>query len=363
MKKKVLFVLQKISDGGAERVATVLCNELCKMDLDVTLLVYFPTKGEYPVNSQIKKIYLKKTEPEYRSLSFFQKLKDIRDVLKKERADYFVPFLYFVGVHVQLASIGLHGKVIQTVRNDPKSVPQSRKERLIRDVIYCFMWKGFVQNKRQLEYFPSYIRKKMTILPNPVSEEFLKNNPTRENNGLIVSVGRLNEQKNFEMLIRVARILKCKNYRFQIEIYGEGSLRETLQKQIIEYKVEDCCKLCGRTEDVPAVLSKASVFVMTSSYEGMPNALMEAMASGLPCVSTNCPTGPNELIVDGVNGYLIEINDDEKCAQRIIQILSDRDVSLSIGEHARQSIMGNYSPSVIAKRFREEVLMLSNRYS
>jgi len=359
MKKKVMFILQKISDGGAERVATVLCNELCKTNIDVTLLVYFPTKDEYPISDQVKKIYLKKSESEYRLLSFFQKLKIIRETLKKEKADYYVPFLYFVGIHIQLASIFLKGKVIQTVRNDPKSVPQNKVERLIRDFIYCFMWRGFVQNQRQLEYFPKFIRKKMTVLPNPVSEEFFTINSSKGNTGLIVSVGRLNKQKNFEMLIRVAYILKLKNLNFKIEIYGDGELKEVLQKQINEYDVADCCKLCGRTKNIPNVLSKATCFVMTSSYEGMPNALMEAMASGLPCVSTNCPTGPSELIVDEVNGYLIGVNDDEKCSQRIIQILTDKAGSLSLGKNAKQSIAGNYSPSVIAKHFIEEVLMLT----
>lgn len=358
MKKKVLFVLQKISDGGAERVATVLCNELCKMGLDVTLLVYFPTEGEYPVHNQVKKIYLEKTESEYRSLSFFQKLRNIRGVLKKKRADYYVPFLYFVGVHVQLASIGLHGKVIQTVRNDPKSVPQNRKDRLIRDIIYCFMWRGFVQNKRQLEYFPSYIRKKMTILPNPVSEIFLRTNPIREKSGLIVSVGRLNEQKNFDMLIETSRILKDRNVFCHIKIYGEGDLFDHLESLIHELDVHDVCQLCGRTKDIARGLRESNVFVLTSNYEGMPNALMEAMAVGLPCIATNCPTGPSELITTGVNGELVEMGDSIGLADRIEKVLKSDELMNNYGKNAKKTITEGYSPSVIASKFITEVLLL-----
>ena len=90
-----------------------------------------------------------------------------------------------------------------------------------------------------------------------------------------------------------------------MDIYGEGSLREQLQNQIDTLGLTDSVKLCGRTNDIVATLVEHDLFIMASNYEGMPNSLMEAMGVGLPCISTDCPTGPKELIGAIQRGILI----------------------------------------------------------
>lgn len=358
MNKRILFVVKKLSDGGAERVVSVLASKLAEDGNDVYILVYFPTTNEYLTNNLVKKVYMTKDENEYQMLGFGSKIALIRRKLKGIQPDFVIPFLYFVGVHVQLAHYGLKGKVVQTVRNDPRSVPEDRVERLIRDITYSFMWRGFVQNRRQLEYFPRFIQKKLVVLPNPVSEQFL--NIVRPERKLftILAAGRLQRQKNFPMLIRAAKLLKEKGYNFRICIYGEGELAEELNSFIAEYDVAGYCMLCGRSNNMSATYQEADVFVMTSNFEGMPNALMEAMASGLPCISTDCPTGPSELIENGVNGFLIEMDNHEQLANKIEDYFNNEEIARMFGKRAKNQIMLKYSPAIIARRFTNEVLRL-----
>lgn len=349
--KKVLFVVQKLADGGAERVVSVLANELVRRGLKVSVLIYFPKENEYVLDKYIEKIYLCNAEDEYRILNFGKKIKLIRKKLIEIGADYHVPFLYFVGIHVQLASIGLRAKVIQTVRNDPRSVPENKIVRWIRNLMFIFAWRGFVQNEKQIQYFPQFIRKKLHIIPNPVSGEFFEIKRNTSKLFKIIGVGRLAPQKNFALLIEAAKILYDEGENFLIEIYGDGPLKETLSKRINELRIADCCIMRGRCDNMREVYQNADIFVLSSNFEGMPNVLMEAMAAELPCVSTKCPTGPEELIDAGVNGILVEMDDKYALAEAIRELLLNPNRAREMGKMARKTIMESYSEKTIGDRF------------
>ncbi len=357
MKKKIYFVVQKLADGGAERVVSVLSNSLSKMDVEVGVIICFPVGNEYALDRGVNKIYLAQSREEYFSWNALTKLKKIREQLKALKPDYIIPFLYFVGVYTMLANVGLKGKLLQTIRNDPKSSPNTKAMRALWYIMLCNMWRGFVQNKEQFDFFPKFISKKMAILPNPIADEFFSIEHIERPIKKIVSAGRLQEQKNFFMLIEAAADIKAKGVQLQIEIYGEGDLRDKLQNRIDELDVSDYCRLCGRSDNIRQVYESADLFVMTSNYEGMPNALMEAMASGLPCISTDCPTGPSDLIQDGVNGSLIRINDSKTLAQKIIEYVNNPADSFKMGQKAKCMVQNIYSADVIAQRFLKEVLL------
>ena len=357
MKNTILFVVQKLSDGGAERVVSVLSSSLAKMGENIHVLIYFPTSNEYELNRQVKKHYLTNNKEEYNALSMPGKILKIRQFINKLDTCYVVPFLFFIGMHVQMACLGLKVKVIQTVRNDPRSVPESAVLRILRNVTYLFMWRGFVQNQRQLTYFPKIIQRKLSVLPNPVSEQFFYIKHQIESKWIIVSAGRLQVQKNFPMLARAAAELKKTRDDFVIYIYGEGELRKDIQSVIDDLKVNDCCVLAGRSNQMTDVYQSADIFVMTSNFEGMPNALMEAMASAVPCISTDCPTGPSELIDNGINGFLIDMNDSHSLACKLEWCMNNRDEISGIGENARQKIKESFCPDSISKRFLKEVLL------
>ena len=357
---KLLFVVPSFSGGGAERVVTVLASKLADRGIDTSCIIYYKAVREYEYSKNIKVFNLSGGDEEnYRSLGMSTKVRKLRKLIISLKPDYIIPFLPQVGFHVWLATLGKKFKIIQTVRNDPRNDPPSRFERMIRNMMLSLSWRNFVQNKEQLDYFPKFIKQKTTILPNPVPEKlFEETHIYRKNVCNIVSLGRLSKQKNFEVLIQAADIVHKKFPKVKFHIYGDGELRESLLNSINKKKLESCVFLKGRTDRPYEKMSNSDVFVLSSDYEGMPNALLEAMGLGIPCISTNCPTGPEDIIIDKENGRLVPVGNSEIIADRIIEWIENPELLDEIGCNARRTILNNYSANVIADKFLKDVLLL-----
>ena len=152
---------------------------------------------------------------------------------------------------------------------------------------------------------------------------------------MIVTCGRLTEQKNHKLLIDAfAEVQKIHPYT-TLKIYGEGSLREKLQNQIDSLNLNEKVFLMGATNDVAKALQTADLFVLSSDYEGMPNALMEAMAAGVPCISTDCPCGgPRELFGEDASDKLVPCNDSAQLAKAICCVFDGAEQSVVEKKHA-----------------------------
>ena len=140
---------------------------------------------------------------------------------------------------------------------------------------------------------------------------------------------------------------------YVVEIYGEGQLRNHIQEQIENMGLENRIFLKGHSDNVFNEIEDAKLFVMSSDYEGMPNALMEAMAMGLPCIATDCPIGGSrEIIRDGENGILVPVNDSDYLANEILKVLGDNDLQCRLSLEASK-IRNTLDISVIAKKWEE----------
>ena len=170
----------------------------------------------------------------------------------------------------------------------------------------------------------------------------------------LVAVGRLNAQKNYRRLLNALVKVKKKYPGVSLKIYGEGALGKEIQDMIKELGLEGTAVLMGRTNDIVHVLSENDLFVMSSDYEGMPNALMEAMAFGMPCVSTDCPTGPGTLIGNNERGMLAKMDDGEELADKIIAMIEDPERAEAGGRKAREFMKKHYSEDGIAREFYEK---------
>lgn len=184
------------------------------------------------------------------------------------------------------------------------------------------------------KWFPERLQKKSRIIYNAVKEEFyqVERTPVR---GEIVTCGRLTEQKNHRLLIDAfAEVQKI--YPFAtLKIYGEGVLREKLQNQIDSLNLNEKVFLMGATNDVAKALQTADLFVLSSDYEGMPNALMEAMAAGVPCISTDCPCGgPRELFGEDASDKLVPCNDSAQLAEAICCVFDGAEHNVVEKKHA-----------------------------
>lgn len=345
------FIVQTLDGGGAERVVSVLSSQFARTsDYKCTVVIFFPMNDEYSTDKHVHKIYLFETEAAYRSSSKIERIKRIRSVIKKQRFEAVFPFLWFVGIYTEVACTGMDVRVIQTIRNNPDLVPHSKFARLLRDWSLKKSAGVFCQNQDQYDSLHARLGSKLRIVPNPVAEDFFELDIEPSKNEKIVMFGRLEKQKNYPMMIRAVQSLMKYGRNLRIEIYGAGKLYGDLQKQIDQAGLHDSIKLMGRTDNPSDAMRDAALFVMTSSFEGMPNSLMEAMAAGLPCISTNCPTGPADLIDDGVNGYLVSNDDDHALADRIEELLEDNALRDRIGAAAKSKIASLYRPEQLVYR-------------
>ena len=245
---------------------------------------------------------------------------------------------------------------VHTVRVDPRT-EFARKDishRLAKKTLLRGK-KIWVQNQDQKGYFSYKDQKKVFVLPNPVANEFLtfERNYETKDKYVITAAGRLKAQKNFEMLISVCAELSKKYDDIILNIYGEGDSYNKLSELIEALGVADRIKLMGRSNNLLPVYTESDLFVLSSNYEGMPNVLLEAMACGTPCVSTDCPTGPSEMIENEKNGLLVSVNDYEQMTRAIEFMYNNRERSFEMGRAAKQFVKENFSVSQISAEFEK----------
>jgi glycosyltransferase involved in cell wall biosynthesis len=214
------------------------------------------------------------------------------------------------------------------------------EERLIR-YIYSKVAGVFFQSEAQKEWFRGWSIKKSFVLMNPVDEAFIYENESVEKISTIVNVGRLVEQKNQIMLIEVMHDVHESHPEITLEIYGEGPLIGTLNKKIRELGADSYINLMGCTQHLENVyLEKLCIFALCSRFEGMPNALAEAMAASVPCISTDCKTGPRELL-GGDRGILIEVDDYKALYDAIILLVENPKLACEYGQKAHDYVIEN----------------------
>lgn len=307
---KILFYINAIHDGGAERVMINLAKYFSESGYETLLVTSFKDTWEYKIEGNVRRLTLEETEIKQgrvaRNLSRITKL---RYILKVEKPDIAVSFMAEPNFRLILSSIGLPVKTVVSVRNDPNKEYPGFIGRFVGKVILPLADGCVFQTKEAQAWFPKRLQKKSTIIFNAVKEEFfhIERKPIK---GEIVTCGRLEPQKNHKLLIDAfAEVVKKHPYA-RLKIYGEGSLRTALQERINKLKLQDKAFLMGATNEVEKALQTADLFVLSSDYEGMPNALMEAMAAGVPCISTDCPCGgPRELFGKNMQTNLVSIAD------------------------------------------------------
>lgn len=355
--KRIVFVAPKISGGGAERVVSVLSSSLADMGYQIDLILYDRRCNEYPLSKKVNVYLLPKAEYRQNKVVYLiRKFLYLRKLLKRLNSDMIIPFLPYQVEQCFLASRGLRIPMVVTVRNNPRFDTDSDRQRKRRDWIAAKVEGVFLQTEAQLDYFDKRIKEKCFIVPNPVSHEILRQDyEYRCEIKKIVTIGRLEEQKNHVLLIKAFANI-CKKFPgLKLDIYGEGSTRELLQNLIFDMKLNDSITLCGRTSNVAETLSQYDLFVMSSDYEGMPNALMEAMGVGLPCISTDCPTGPAELLNKGKYGVLVPMKNQEAMENALSYAVAHVDEIQGMGKLSKMYITDNFSSEVISQRLIQKL--------
>lgn len=317
---KIFFVISSLTSGGAERVLTTLANHWASKKMDVCIYTPHSQDVFYVLNENIK---LLSTPKRIKNpiLNFFHTLSCLRQAIKTEQPDIVISFMNRVNIFTIIASIGLKSPVIISERNYYDNL-KIKHWKFLRRITFPFSDGMVVLSHYDYEKY-SFVTNKKIIL-NPLDTYSLPSVKIEDKENLLIAVGSLTKQKGFDMLIKALSGIDLTDWKCYI--IGEGPERVHLTSLIEEYNLTEYVLLIGRKNNIYDYFTKASVFVLSSRYEGYPNVLAEAMAHGCSCIAFDCLTGPSEIISNGRNGYLLEANNIDKLRETIVKVIASQNI-------------------------------------
>lgn len=319
---KICFVTSTLISGGSERVMSLLANRFAEDGYNVEIININKHVVFYPIDSRIN---LRFVEDEV-GTSVYKKLLWLRRYIKQTRPDVVVPFMEAVYCFTLIALIGCKVPVISSERIDPRKSPFLRN--ILRRIILPLTDWLVVQTQDIKKFYPRFIQKKTSIIYNPVSDQVF-HLPEVEKEDVVISVGKLDDQKNHALLINAFSKVAQDFPSWKLIIYGEGPRRQSLQMIIDNLQLTDRVLLPGRSNRVIEEMNKSKIFAFSSNYEGMSNAILEAVCVGLPVVTTNV-SGAEELVHDG--GYVVPIKSEEHFVQSMRSLMNDSALRKEMGE-------------------------------
>lgn len=334
---RIAFVLGTMNRGGAERVISILSRKYAKQGWRTDICTLLSGQVDYNIDSSTEfHDFSGNGGSRIKLLPYW--LRSIRAFVKENNPDVIVSFAARINIITMIACIGLHKKIVVSERNDPLYDGRGMITKILTLALYPFASSVVFQSKRVMSYFPNNVKKKGRVIPNPIQVTAYAQNADK---GKIVTVGSLKPQKNHMLLIDAFAGVLQKYPDMQLYIYGEGSFRQQTEEHIRKMGLSEKVHMPGEMSDVHREIQDANIFVLSSDYEGLSNALLEAMVMGLPCISTNC-AGSDEYIVNGKNGILTPVGDAFALSEAIIVLIENEELRNIVAENAKEveSIVG-----------------------
>lgn len=331
---KIGFITGGInSSGGAERVMTVLANAFSAQGHDVVMAVLSAnSKPFYSLDASVKYVQAGKTV-NIPFIRFIHKSFKVRRTMISERPDVIISFMTPMNCWVLLLTLGLRVPVFVSERVNPALFEKTILGKL-RSLLYPLSAGIICQTTEAKDYFQGKFYDKCVVIPNPVTKRIIEKKDYQPSNK-ICAIGRLVEQKNYPFMIKVFAQFHETHPDYELQIFGNGELKDDLQELINLTGLRDKVILQGVSDELTERIITYDFFVMTSDYEGMSNALAEAMAAGLPCIATNCAGGgASALVRDKHNGFLISIGDEKGFVDIMNLCADDLDMRRRIGQEA-----------------------------
>lgn len=328
--RRISFFIGGMYRGGAERVISILANYYAKSgwDVDVVMLLY--DQVQYELDPRIRVICLSPGSQKRVSGGIYW-ISKVRGYIRENKPSVIVSFVARINIIVLLSAFGLKQKVLISERNDPANDGRSKAIELLTRALYPAAKRIVFQTQKARSHFGKTIQEKSIVIPNPITIYAEADKPKQK----IVAVGRLAEQKNHKMLIRAFSKVLLKHPDFELWIYGDGPLKVQLEELSKELQIGEKVFLPGNVSDIHRQISDAECFVLSSNYEGLSNALLEAMIMGIPCISTAC-AGSDEYINNGNNGLLIPVNDTEALTNAMLAIIENGELRDRISQNGKK---------------------------
>lgn len=344
MKKKIAFCVNSLGRGGAERVILNLLKYFKEQNYEVFLVTFRVVEDEYSMPEGVMRYVLdsrKKNTVLGRIAYKFTRNRYFKEIWSQEKPDCIISFIGKMNILTLMTAKKYKIPVCVSVRNDPKTEYATLCMHLFMRYYFKSAQTIILQTQEAKKYFDKHFSGKTVVLPNSLSEQFLQERYQGKRNNEIVTVGRIDIQKNQALLIRAFAEVRKKYQDVVLRIYGGYSFPETVKGELEqlcnELEVANSVFFEGRQSEIEKKIYKSKVFVLSSDFEGMPNALLEAMSLGLPVISTDCPCGgPREIISDGENGLLIPVGDKEALIEALDSVLKDVVFAEKLGTKAAE---------------------------
>lgn len=322
--------------GGAERQIVLLANEMAKRNHEVHLIVLCENNSHYHLLEQVNVHDATRNEGGgiFRIVKRFVAM---RKYLRYIRPDVTISYNLQGAYFSLLIGRKICGKVLYSERGDPYDDEYSGLLGVIRDVT-CRHIDAFVFQSEGARDFFRLTKKQMSIIiHNSVTVPQDKYPMPVNRDKRIVTVGRLHPQKNPCLLVDAFALISKEYPEMMLDFYGDGPLKEKIQAKVNGLGLSDRIHLMESRKDIFDCIYKAQLFVLPSDYEGMPNALMEAMSLGIPCISTDCrPGGARTLIANGINGIIVPTGNPSALAEKISFVLDNPLVADGLAREARK---------------------------
>ena len=329
MNRHVIFVTSALHGGGAERVIATLANHLVRSGDHVTVLMVAGTESVYRLEPGVDMISV--GQPSHGNpVTQIKRVFSMRKFFRKHRDSVMISFGTSINLFTIMASLGLQNKVIVSERNDPNQCSY----RILRDFIYSFGRNFVFQTEDAKACFPEKIQRKSVVIPNPIRNDLPEiYDGIREKK--IAAVGRLEPQKNHKLLLEAFAGFHRKFPEYELHIFGKGGLEQELRQQAVDLGIGDKVVFEGFCSNVLERIRTWSMYVLSSDYEGISNSLMEAMALGLPCISTDCPIGGSAMCIEnGKNGLLVPLRDKEALRRAMETLAENGKAAEELGREA-----------------------------
>ncbi len=361
--RQLTLVIPSLAFGGAERVISEMANHFSRSENDVTLITLDSTETDtYKLSPRVNRIALGMMQ-ESRGfgqaiVKNLQRVRRLRRAIQTAQPQTVISFTDRMNVVTLLACLGLNVDVVVSERIDPARHDIGRTWSLLRRLVTPRSRALVVQTERTRQQMRGIMRHKpIFVIPNaartPSGTEkgtgpICAKHPLGRSGKLdlspfpcphsagrrIVAMGRLERQKGFDLLIDAFSRIAAKCGEWTLEILGEGPQRGELERLIEGHSLRSRVTLAGWIAEPESVLRQADLFVLSSRYEGFPNALLEAMACGLPVVSFDCPSGPAEIVRHDVDGLLVPADDVDALSAAIERLISNPQQRLRLADRA-----------------------------